>query len=134
MFSLWYFSLYSHRRPGFWPARFLFGIMFFKTKIEQLRSTVSLQNIGGNIPCEFNTKMTSSFGLDTITLELVRYKLYLLTEDGHKAWNFKYQNLVFSFVTYVMILLFPLVYMVIEHSFMNYRYSSKIYIYIYIYI
>ena len=62
---------------------------------------------------------------------------YLLTEDCCKAWNFKYQNLVFSFLTCVIILLFPPIYMVIEHSFMNYSYTAKIYVYyicIYIYI
>ena len=42
------------------------------------------------------------------------------------------QNLVFSFLTYVIILLFPPIYMVIEHSFMNKSYTAKIYIYIYI--
>ena len=54
--------------PAFWPAQFMFCIMFFKTEIEQLRSTVSLENIAGNIPCEWNTKMTSPFGLDGNTL------------------------------------------------------------------
>ena len=44
------------------------------------------------------------------------------------------QNLVFSFLTYVIILLFPPIYMVIEHSFMNKSYTAKIYIYIYIYL
>ena len=104
----------------FWPARFMFYIMFSKTEIKQLRSTVSLENIAGNISCKGNT-----FRLDTNTLELVRYTLYLLTEDSRKAWNFKYQNLVFSFLTYVIILLFPPIYMVIEHSFMNYSYTAK---------
>ena len=54
--------------PMFWPARFMFCIMFSKTEIEQLRSTVSLENVAGNISCEGNTKMTSPFRLDTITL------------------------------------------------------------------
>ena len=54
--------------PVFWPARFMFCIMFFKTEIEQLRSTISLENVAGNISCEDNTKMTSPFRLDTITL------------------------------------------------------------------
>ena len=40
--------------PAFWPARF----MFSKTEIEQLRSTVSLENIAGKISCEDKTKMT----------------------------------------------------------------------------
>ena len=81
----------------------------------------------GNISCEDNTKMTSPFRLNTITLKLFRYTLYLSTEDCRKAWNFKYQNLVFSFLTCVIILLFPPIHMVIEHSFMNYSYITKIY-------
>ena len=36
--------------------------------IEQLKTTVSLENIVGNISCEDNTEMTSPFRLDTITL------------------------------------------------------------------
>ena len=54
--------------PVFWPARFMFCIMFSKTEIEQLRSTFSLENVEGNISCESNTKMTSPFRLDTNTL------------------------------------------------------------------
>ena len=34
--------------PVFSPARFMFCIMFSKTEIEQLRSTVSLENVEGN--------------------------------------------------------------------------------------
>ena len=54
--------------PGFWHVQFMFCIMFSKTEIEQLRSTVSLENVAGNICCEGNTKMTSPFHLDTNTL------------------------------------------------------------------
>ena len=107
--------------------------MVFKTEIGQLKATVSLENIAGNNSCEDNTKMTSYFCLDTITLYLFRYTLYLLTEGGLKAWKFKYQNLVFSFLICVIILFFPLVYMAIECSFMNYSYTTKICVYIYIY-
>ena len=57
-----------------------------------------------------------------------------MTEDCRKEWNFKYQNLVFSYLTCVIILLFPPIYAVIEHSFMNYSCTAYIYIYIYIYI
>ena len=71
--------------PAFWPALFMFCIMFSKTEIEQLRSTVSLENIVGNISSEGKTKITSPFRLDTNTLKLVRYTLYLLTEDCRKA-------------------------------------------------
>ena len=97
--------------PALWPAQ----TMFFKTEIEQLRSTVSLENIAGNISCESNMKMSSPFRLDTNTLQLFRYTSYLLTEDCRKAWN----------------LLFPPIYMAIEHSFINYSYTAKVYIYIY---
>ena len=51
----------------FWPAQ-CFAYMDFKTKIEQLKTTVSLENIVGNISCEDDTEMTSPFRLDTITL------------------------------------------------------------------
>ena len=34
----------------------------------QLKTTVSLENIVGNISCEDDTEMTSPFRLDTITL------------------------------------------------------------------
>ena len=61
-------------------------------------------------------------------------KRYLLTEDCCKAWNFKYQIWVFSFLTYIIISLFPPIDMVIEHSFMNYSYTAKIYIHLYLYI
>ena len=54
--------------PAFWPARFMFCIMFSKAEIEQLRSTVSLEDVAGNISCEGNTKMASHFRLDTNTL------------------------------------------------------------------
>ena len=67
--------------PALWPAQ----TMFFKTEIEQLRSTVSLENIAGNISCESNMKMSSPFRLDTNTLQLFRYTSYLLTEDCRKA-------------------------------------------------
>ena len=42
--------------------------MVFKTGIEQLKATVSMENIAGNISYEDNTKMTSPFRLVTITL------------------------------------------------------------------
>ena len=84
--------------PAFWPARFLFCIMFSKTEIEQLRLTVSLENNVENISCEGKTKITAPFRLDTNTLKLVRYTLHLLTEDCRKAWKFKYQNLVQNLV------------------------------------
>ena len=35
--------------PAFWPAQFMSCIMFFKTEIELLRSTVSLENVAGNM-------------------------------------------------------------------------------------
>ena len=54
--------------PAFWPAQFMFCIMFFKAGMEQLRSTVSLENIAGNVYCEGHMKMTSPIPLDTKTL------------------------------------------------------------------
>ena len=40
----------------------------FKTKIEELKTVISLENIAGNISCEDVTEMTSPFRLDTITM------------------------------------------------------------------
>ena len=107
MFSLWYFPLYSHWSPRFGLRSFCFAYMVFKTEIELLRAAVSLENIAENVSCEDNMKMTSPFRLDSITLLLFRYTLNLLTEDYRKVWNFKYQNLVYSFLTCVIILIFP---------------------------
>ena len=42
--------------------------MVFKTEIEQLKATVSLEIIAEDISSEDNMKMTSSFRLDTNTL------------------------------------------------------------------
>ena len=53
---------------AFWAARFMFCIMFSKTDMEQLRLTLSLENVAGNISCEGNMEMTSPFRLDTNTL------------------------------------------------------------------
>ena len=44
--------------PAFWPAQFMFCIMFFKEEIEQPRSMTSLENM----------KMVSPFRLHTNTL------------------------------------------------------------------
>ena len=134
MFSLRYFLQYSDWSPCFGLCSLCFVYMVFKTKIEQLKMTVSLENIVGNISCEDDMVMTSPFCLDTITLQFFCYALYLLSEDCQKAWNFNYQNFLFSFLTYVIILLFPPIYMVIGHSFMNKNYPAKIYIYVCIYI
>ena len=59
--------------------------MVFKTVIEQLETTVSLENITGNISCKDDTEMTPPFRLDTTTLLFFRYTLYHLTEDFRKA-------------------------------------------------
>ena len=42
--------------------------MVFRLKIEQLKTTASLENIAENISCEDDTEMTSPFRLDIITL------------------------------------------------------------------
>ena len=52
----------------FWPAQLMFCIYLFQNKIEQLKTTVSLENIVGNISCKDDMEMTSPFRLDTITL------------------------------------------------------------------
>ena len=42
--------------------------IWLSKQMEQLKATVSLENIVGNIYCEDHMKMTSAFRLDTITL------------------------------------------------------------------
>ena len=99
--------------------------MVFRTKIEQLKTTVScfLWRRHGN-------EVTISFGYYYTVIFVIRF--YLLTEDCRKTQNFKYQNLVFSFLTYVIIFLFRPMYLVIKCSFMNKSYIAKIFINIYI--
>ena len=53
--------------------------MVFKTIIEQLKTTVSLENIAGNISSEDDTEMTSPFRLDTIYIVL--FSLYAISFD-----------------------------------------------------
>ena len=98
MFSLWYLSLYSHWSPRFWPARFMFCIMFFKTEIKQLRLTVSLKNITGNIPCEGNTKRTSPFRWILIhcNLFVMRYIFWLKIAVKHETLSIKSECFHFS--------------------------------------
>ena len=138
MFSLWYFSLYSHWSPRFGLRSWCFAYMVFKTEIKQLKATVWMENIVGNISCEGNTKMTSPLCLDAITLSLFPYALYLLTEDCWKGWNFKYQNLLFSFLTcafiYIYIYIYIYMYIYIHIYIHIYVYIICIYVYVYIYI
>ena len=68
MVSLWYFLVYSHWTPRFGLRSLCSAYMVFKTEIEQLKATVSLENIAGNISFEDKTKMTSPFRLDIMTL------------------------------------------------------------------
>ena len=127
-----YLSLHSHWRPRFGLRDNVLHNMVFKIKIEQLKTVVSLDNNARNISCEDGTDMTLPFHYSTITLLSFDWR-------SHQ----KYQNLVFSFIIYKIILLFPPIYMVIEHSFMDRSYTAKIryifcsyrsmYIYIYIY-
>ena len=59
-------------RIRLWPAWLINVLhnMIFKTKIEHLKTGVSLENIVGNISCEYGAKMTSPFHLDTIKADL----------------------------------------------------------------
>ena len=107
--------------PTFWPAQLMFCICGF-----QNRNRVA-QNDGfiGEYCGEYflwrwhENDVTFSFGCYyTVTFSLY---VILLTEDCRKTWSFQYQNLVFSFLTYAIILLFPPIYMVI-------------YVYMYIYV
>ena len=80
--------------------------MLSEKKIEQLRTTVSLENIAGTISCEHGAQMLPLFyPLIWILIHcncfVIHY--FLLAQDEGKARNFKYQNLVFSFLAYVII-------------------------------
>ena len=68
MFSRSFSSQYSHWGPFLACAVNVLNIMVCKTKIEQLKTTLSLENIVGNIASEDDTEMTSRFCLDTIKL------------------------------------------------------------------
>ena len=58
--------------------------------------------------------------------EWVRVVHYHLSEDCCKALNIKYGNLVFSFLIYLLVLLIPPTYMVIEQSFLNECHNAKV--------
>ena len=129
MISLWYSSLHS-----LWSLCFAWAVYVLHYVFQNRNREAQMDGFIGECCREYflwNTEMTSPFRLDTNTRYFVRYTLYLLTEDCRKAWKFKYQNLAFSFLNYVIILLFPpiYIYMVIEHSFMSYSYTANIYIY-----
>ena len=59
MFSLKYFSQYSHLAPFLACAINVLHNMVFKTKIKQLKTAVSFWNIAANISCEDGTEMMS---------------------------------------------------------------------------
>ena len=126
-FSLRFFSQFSYSLgPPFWNAHLMFCIIWFLER----KSSSSKRRF--HVSCEDDTEMRSPFHLDTITLEFFVICYYLLTEDCRKTQNFKYQSLVFSFLTYVIIFLFRPMYLVIKCSFMNKSYIAKIFINIYI--
>ena len=121
--------------PPFWPARLMFCIIWFSRQ----KSSSSKRRFHWRILREIYSpedKMKWRRLLVWILLNcnvfVIRY--YLLTEDCRKAWNFKYQNLVFLFFTYAIILLFSPLCMVLEHSIVILQRWKRIYIYIYIYI
>ena len=67
-FSLKYFSQYFEWDSDLACTVNVLDDMVFKTKIKELKTVVSLENIAGNISCENVTEMTSPFCLDTITM------------------------------------------------------------------
>ena len=130
-----YLSLYSYWRPRFGLRDNVLHNMVFKTKIEHLKTVVSLDNNARNISCEDGTDKMSPFHFGTITFVIFRLKI---ASKVSKLSVFIYhlQN-YFAISTYI--------YMVIElWSNMNRSYTAKIhyifcsyrskYIYIYIYI
>ena len=63
-----FYSQCSHWGPFLACAVNVLNNIVFKTKIEQLKTTLSLANIVGNIASEDDTEMASPFRLDTIKL------------------------------------------------------------------
>ena len=131
IFTVIFFAVFP-LEPTFWSAQFIFCIYGFQNRNRVAQSDGFIGECCGEyfLWRQHENDITFSFGY----YYLVTFSLYVifLTEDCCKAWNFKYQNLVFLFLSCVIILLFSPIYMVIEHSFMNCSYTAKIYIYIYI--
>ena len=126
MFSLWYFSLYSHWRSRFSLRDLCFPLCFVKEKSSSSDRRFHWRILRGIFPVKTKRKWRHFFIWILIHCKFIRYTLNLLTKECRQAWNFKYQNLVFSFLSYAIILLFPPIYMIIEHSFINYSCTAKI--------
>ena len=116
-------------QPTLWPAQLMFCTYGFQNRNRVAQNDGFIGEYCGEyfLWRRHENDVTFLFGCYyTVTFSLY---VILLAEDCRKTWSFKYQNLVFSFLTYAIILLFPPIYMVIEDSFMNYSYTANIYIY-----
>ena len=85
MFSRRFSSQYSHWGPFLACAVNVLNNMVFKTTIEQLKTTLSLENIVENIASEDITEMMSLFVWILLSCNLFVIRYYLLTEDCRKA-------------------------------------------------
>ena len=97
--------------PAFWPARLMFCILWFSKQ----KSTCSKQRfpwtiLRGIFPEKAIRKWRYLFVWILLHCNFFVVCYYLCTKDRRKAWSFQYQNLVFSFLTYIINLLFPLIY------------------------
>ena len=103
--------------PPFWPARLMFCIIWFQDKNWAAQNDGFIgEYCGKYIPLKTKWKWRRLLVWILLNCNVFVIRYYLLTEDCRKAWNFKYQNLVFLFLTYAIILLFSPLYMVLEHS------------------
>ena len=86
--------------PPFWPARLMFCIIWFSEQ----RSSSSKRRLHWRIlqeifPVKTTRKWRHLFVWILLHCNFVVIRYNLFTEDCHNAWNFKHQNLVFSFLT-----------------------------------
>ena len=102
-------------RPPFWPVRIMFFII--KQKLSSSIRRLLWGILRGIFPVKTARKWRHFFVWILLQCNFFVICYYLLSKDFCEVWNFKYQNLVFSFLTYVIILLFPRIsiVIVIEH-------------------
>ena len=112
---------------AFSPARLMSSIRWFsKQKSSSSKRRFHWGTSGGIFPVKTARKWRHSLVWILLHCKFSVIRYYLLTEDCRIAWNFKYLNLVFSFLNYVIVLLITPIYMVISDSFMNKGYIAKI--------
>ena len=100
------------RRP-FWAAQLMFFIWFSKQKPNSLKQRFQWRILRVMFPVKTARKLRQPFVWIRLHYNFFVIRYHLLTEDCRKARNFKYQKLVFSFMSYVIILLFSHIYIYI---------------------